>query len=106
MSALQDEDEQFIQLLHPMVVKTIPNFQTGREQVTVTPLCAFAEDAEYIIDKKNVLFIKDLGEKYIEHYINVVREHGVIGFTPRDSVEEETEDTTTSILIEGNDTKH
>lgn len=103
MSALQDEDEQFVQLLHPMVVRTIPNFQTGREQVTVAPLCAFSSDVEYIIDKKNVMFIKPLEEKYVDHYINVVKEHAQIKFTPRET-EEEPEDMPT--LFEGNDTRH
>ena len=105
MSALQDEDEQFVLLSHPMVVRTIPNFETGREQVTVAPLCAFSSDVEYTIEKKNVIFIKPLEEKYIEHYINVVREHKKIKFTPKDSYEE-SEDEEVTYHIEGNDTKH
>jgi hypothetical protein len=107
MSALQDEDEQFVQLLHPMVVRTIPNFQTGREQVTVAPLCAFSSDEEYIIDKRNVMYIKELSETYVSHYINVVKEHSQVKFTPRESIEHDSEEEDEPFnFVEGNDTKH
>ena len=124
MSALQSEDDSYVELLHPMIVRTVPNFQTGREVVTVAPFCAFAEDATYVLDKKNVLFIKRLGEKFISHYMDVVKEQNV-RFTPREDIShleefedpleaidqlrgiaDETEEEKNRIYLEGNDTKH
>ena len=58
LSALQEEDELYVELLHPMVVKTIPNVATGREHVTAAPFCQFTRDESYLIEKKNVMFIK------------------------------------------------
>ena len=124
MSALLNEDENYIQLLHPMVIRTVPNFESGREMVTVAPLCAFADDDTYILDKKNVLFIKRLGEKFVSHYLGVVKEQSV-KFTPREDlshleefedpleaidqlrgIADETEEEKNRIYLEGNDTKH
>lgn len=124
MCALQSEDEQFVELLHPMLIRTLPNFQTGKEMITVAPFCAFAEDESYIIDKKNILFIKNLSEKLIPHYLNTVQENDT-HFSPREDlshlkefedpleaidqlrgIADETEEEKNRIYVEGNDTKH
>jgi len=135
MSALQQEDDNYIQLLHPMLVRTIPNFETGKEHVTAAPLCAFTDEESFVLDKKNVLFIKPLKEAFVPHYLNIVRESEGIRFTPRGrdpkdilgqdeldylkqiadaksaidqlrSVVEETEEERQRVFVEGNDTKH
>lgn len=115
MSALENEDENYVQLLHPMLIRTVPNFQTGKEMLTASPFCAFSDDESYIINKKNILFIKRLSEKLIPHYMNVVQENNV-KFVPKRGVfdhpeetdEEEPEEREESnrTYVEGNDTKH
>lgn len=129
MCALQSEDDSYVELLHPMIVRTVPNFQTGREMVTVTPFCAFAEDETYTLDKKNVLFIKRLSQKIIPHYLNTVQESSA-KFTPRGEPEvedfdhlkgiadamsaieqlrpiaDETEEEKNRVFVEGNETVH
>jgi hypothetical protein len=135
MSVLQEEDDNYIQLLHPMLVRTIPNFETGKEHVTAAPFCAFTEEESFILDRKNVLFIKPLKQAFVSHYINIVRESEGIRFTPsgreprevldHDQIEhlksiadkisaieqlrpiaDETEEEKHRVFVEGNDTKH
>jgi hypothetical protein len=129
MCALEQEDDVYIELLHPMVVRTIPNIHTGREHITAAPFCVFSNDKSYIIDKKDVMFIKPLSDIFIPHYMKIVREHEEVEFSPReerispeearkrismlanifgDHLEEELrkEEEIKPTYIEGNDTKH
>ncbi len=129
MCALEQEDDVYIELLHPMVVRTIPNIHTGREHITAAPFCVFSNDKTYVIDKKNVVFIKPLSEMFIPHYMRIVKEHEEVEFSPReerispeearkrismlanifgDQLEEELEEKVEikPTYVEGNDTKH
>lgn len=129
MCALEQEDDIYIELLHPMVVRTIPNIHTGKEHITAAPLCIFSNDKSFVIDKKNVTFIKRLGDEFIPHYMRIVKEHEQTNFVPReetitpeearkriamlanifgDSLDEELEEKQgiKPTYIEGNDTKH
>lgn len=85
MTALNAEDDVFIELAHPMVVRTIPNLETGREHITCAPFCVFSNDSTFVLDKKNVMFIKPLNETFITHYMRVVEEHEKgVEFLPRE----------------------
>lgn len=135
MSALEQEDDNYIQLLHPMLVRTIPNFETGKEHITAAPFCAFTDEESFVLDKKNILFIKPLKETFVPHYLNVVRESEAIRFTPKGRdprevlnqdefqhlkdvanvlsaieqlrpIADETEEEKHRVFVEGNDTKH
>lgn len=128
MCALEQEDDVYIELLHPMVVRTIPNIQTGKEHITAAPFCIFSNDSSYVIDKKNVMFIKPLNQTFIPHYMRIVQEHEEVNFVPReekmsheearkrismlanlfgDQLDEELEKTEVKpTYVEGNDTKH
>jgi hypothetical protein len=75
MAVLQDEDEQYVELLHPMSIRTMP-VSPSKETVVAAPLCQYSEDDTYLIDKKNVLFIKKLSHYLIPHYYNMVHEFG------------------------------
>ena len=123
MSALQEEDDTYIELLHPMTVKTIPNIATGKEHVTATPFCQFSRDDSYLIEKKNVLFIKAMHSSFVPHYMRIVQEHNDVELQEPDEEtkqkiaalveafgdalddELETEEIQ-GIYIEGNDTRH
>jgi hypothetical protein len=75
MAVLQNEDEQYVELLHPMNIRTIPVNQ-NTETVVASPLCQFSDDETYLIDKKNVLFIKKLSNYLIPHYYNMLEKNG------------------------------
>ena len=75
MAVLQDEDEQYVELLYPMSIRTLP-VSTSKETVVAAPLCQYSDDDTYLIDKKNVLFIKKLSHYLIPHYHNMVHEFG------------------------------
>jgi hypothetical protein len=125
LSALQEEDDNYVELLHPMVVKTIPNIATGREHVTAAPFCQFTRDESYLIEKKNVMFIKAMHSTFVPHYMRIVEEHSEISLASEpdeetkkkieqlveifgDALDDETEpeEDFEGIFVEGNDTRH
>ena len=126
LSALQEEDELYVELLHPMVVKTIPNIATGKEHVTAAPFCQFTRDDSYLIEKKNVMFIKAMHSAFVPHYMRIVEEHNDVSLAQEpdeetkkkieqlveifgDALEDETqpdEGDGEGIYVEGNDTVH
>ena len=123
LSALQEEDDVYIELLHPMVVKTIPNLTTGKEHVTAAPFCQFTRDDSYLIDKKNVMFIKAMHSTFVPHYMRIVEEHNDVSMQEPDeetrkkieqiveifgdALDDATEEGDgEGIYIEGNDTVH
>ena len=135
MGILEQEDATHIQILDPMLIRTIPILSEGREHVTAHPYCQFTSDNVFDIDKKNVIFIKPLLRTMIPHYLRIVKQHEL---TPalqtenraedldwgdngqitkeeairriemlRGVIDSESEETETqSWLIEGNETKH
>lgn len=76
MASLLAEDENFILLKNPMIVRNIPNVEQQRDVVIASPLCIFAdpEDTEYPLDKKNVLYIKKLHQSFVKQYEELVEE--------------------------------
>ena len=75
MAILEQEDATHIQLLDPMIIRTIPVVSEGKEHVTAHPYCQFTGDNVFDIDKKNVIFIKPLLRAMIPHYLRIVKEH-------------------------------
>lgn len=75
MGILEQEDATHIQILDPMVIKTIPIISEGREHVTAHPYCQFTADNVFDIEKKNVIFMKPLLRNMIPHYIRIVKQH-------------------------------
>jgi len=48
--------------------------EQGQEHVTATPYCKFAEDTSLTLNKRNILFIKNLHHQLIPHYIRLANE--------------------------------
>lgn len=132
MAILEEEDDTFVQLVHPMTIRTIPIVGQGREHITAHPFCQFTDDKFFLIDKKNVMFIKRLHHMMVPHYRRLVLEHGddwkienppvereELMISPEEAKkriamlmgiagleEEEKEKPIESTFVEGNDTKH
>jgi hypothetical protein len=113
MAVLKSEDEDFIEVESPMCIRTIPVLETGREHITASPLCQFAEDSSsYVLDKKNLMFVKKMHHLFIPHYRKIVADHEEVGLNiePRirknNKVMEESRPAEEDFLfvIEGNDT--
>ena len=133
MAILEEEDEHIVQLCHPMTIRNIPIVGQGREHITAHPFCQFTDDKFFLIEKKNVIFIKRLHHMMIPHYKRLVSEHGndwkienppveteepmispeearkriamLMGIAGMEE-EEEKEKPIQSTFVEGNDTKH
>lgn len=84
-AVLDDEDANFVTLINPMLIKTTIDFAIGKEHVTAVPLCQFSDDKSYLIEKKNILFIKKLHETFIPHYNRIVAEHNQTVLVTQDS---------------------
>ena len=76
MSTLTNEDANYVELNHPMVIKMIPFVERGRaqEHVTASPLCQFSDDTNYTIPKSSIMFVKKLHDVMIPHYTRLVSE--------------------------------
>lgn len=131
MGVLEQEDETHIQIISPMIIRSIPVPQEGKEHISAHPYCQFTNDNVFDIDKKNVIYIKPLKEVMIPHYKKIVmqteldyQEQETTQLTPEEARkrirlladifgdeldnalgEEETGDNT-GYYVEGNDTKH
>lgn len=94
LAVLTDEDEHYIKLEQPMVMKSLVNYESGREHIVAKPLCMYTDDTSFVISKKNVLFVKKMFHGYIQHYQRIVDEFNQtlstedFGFTPPDSTDE------------------
>ena len=84
MAVLRQEDELHILVEHPMVMKTIVDFEEGKERVTASPLCPFTSDDEFVLDKKNVMYVKKLDHVFVDHYRDIVSQYSKsTNFVPR-----------------------
>jgi hypothetical protein len=77
MAILANEDENFIELNNPMIIRMIPFIEKGHahEHVTAVPLCQFADNGNFKILKRNIMFVKKLHKVLIPHYNRIVGEH-------------------------------
>ena len=84
MAVLEAEDALYVKLLSPMNIRTVVDTSLGKEQITAVPLCAFTSDKNFLIEKKNVLFIKRLDPIFISHYQRIVEESERVLFSAKD----------------------
>ena len=131
MGILEQEDATHMQIISPMIIRTIPVPQEGREHITAHPYCQFTDDNVFDIDKKYVIYIKPLKELMIPHYKKIVMQHeneeqvetatqisaeearkrikmlaSIFGDELDDALGEEQTEENLSHYVEGNDTKH
>lgn len=89
MAVLRQEDEQHILVENPFVMRTAVDFEAGKERITAAPLCPFSSDEEFVLDKKDVMYIKKLHHVFVHHYKNFVQEYSTsTNFVPAGSQEE------------------
>lgn len=75
MAVMRQEDEDRILLETPMVMRTIPVLESGREHITAHPLCQFSDDKMYVIFKRDIMFCKKMHHVFVPHYMRIVKEH-------------------------------
>ena len=75
MAVLRSEDESFVEIESPMCIRTFPILETGKEHITAHPLCQFTDDINYVLDKKDVMYVKKMHHIFIPHYLRIVKEH-------------------------------
>ena len=88
MAVLKQEDEHHVVLVNPMVMRTNVDFDAGKERITAAPLCPFSDDSDYILAKRNILFIKKLHHIFVNHYNQIVADYAKsTNFVPEGSAE-------------------
>jgi hypothetical protein len=75
MAVLIDEDDDFIIVDHPMCIRMIPVLAENKEHLTAYPLCHFAEDTSFVLDKKNCIYVKKMHHVFVKHYQRIVNEY-------------------------------
>ena len=85
MAVLLDEDEDFVVLDNPMCIRMIPVLAENKEHLTAYPFCHFSEDTSFILDKKNLIFVKKMHHMFVEHYQRIVNEYDETTLVTRDS---------------------
>jgi hypothetical protein len=112
MAVLRSEDDDYIEIESPMCIRTIPVLEQNREHITAHPLCQFSDDVNYVLDKKDVMFVKKMHHIFIPHYLRIVKEHEELvddneqKSAPRaeDLYWEEEQEIDLRNFVEGNDT--
>lgn len=74
MAVLVNEDEDYIEIEYPMVMRMIPLIPEGREQITAHPFCQFSNDRQFTLHKSDIMFVKKMHHVFIPHYQRIVRE--------------------------------
>jgi hypothetical protein len=74
LAVLKNEDDDYVEIESPMVIRTIPNLSEGREHVTAHPFCQFSDENNFTLHKANILFVKKLHHAFIPHYLRIVSE--------------------------------
>ena len=76
MAVLEKETDENIQISSPLLLRLFPviGAESGQEHVTATPYCKFAEDSNLTLNKRNILFVKNLHSMLIPHYIRLATE--------------------------------
>ena len=112
MAVLKNENEDFIEIDSVMSIKTIPILETGKEQLAASPFCQFGEKTPFVLNKRNIIFVKNMHHLFIPYYVRMVRDHyEEVRIQPASNIEEkirkqqEIEDKLNSLFyISGNDT--
>jgi hypothetical protein len=95
-----------------MCIRSIPVLEQNKEHITAHPLCQFSDDVNYVLDKKDVMFVKKMHHIFIPHYMRIVKEHEELvddneqKSAPRaeDLYWEEEQEIDLRNFVEGNDT--
>jgi hypothetical protein len=73
---LLNETDEGVVILNPIHIKMIPIMQNGDlvEKAVLSSFGQFTEDKQFVLDRKNVIFCKDLHHKMIPFYRRSVKQ--------------------------------
>lgn len=105
MSVLVSEDEDCIEVVNPILIRSAMITENTKEAMMASPLCPFSDERFYTLEKGKILFVKNLHPAFVAHYNRVVEEYeelqsGVEDLMVKETGEESTEE---SFYIEGNE---
>jgi hypothetical protein len=75
MACLNNEDEHYVELEYPILIRMVPTNHPNRESIAATPYCQFSTDTKFLIDKRNIMFIKRLHPSFVPHFLRFAGEY-------------------------------
>jgi hypothetical protein len=74
LAVLVDEDVDTVHLKYPMVIKIAAQILDGRavEHMSASPLCPFAGDPNYFIERHHLMYIKEMHQSMIERFVALI----------------------------------
>jgi hypothetical protein len=77
MAILEYEHDDTVELIYPMLMRMFPVVSAGKahEHLTATPYSQFAENAHISVNKRNIIFMKNLHHVLIPHFEKLVAEN-------------------------------
>jgi len=77
MSILDYENSDLLELKYPMLIRSVQTVDNGvgKEHMIATPFCPFAADDYFTIERKDVMFVKELHQALVPNYLNLLKDH-------------------------------
>lgn len=77
MSILDYENSDLLELKYPMLIRSVQTIDegVGKEHMIATPFCPFAADDYFTIERKDVMFVKELHSALVPNYLNLLKNH-------------------------------
>lgn len=69
----EGEDEKFVKIDYPVMIKNTLIPELDREAITAVPYCPFSESTSFILEKNHIVYIKKLHPSFIPHYKRFVK---------------------------------
>ena len=92
MAVLNSEDDRYVELVNPLLIKSLSTSESNREQLAAQPLCQFSDDSTFLIHKQNILYIKRLHHVFVPHYKRIINECNRSTFVEAGTEEEQSLD--------------
>jgi hypothetical protein len=108
MCSLLAEDEEYIEVMDPIQIGSLIDAASHKEVMTVKPLCQFSSERTFVLQKKNIIYIKPLAHAMTQHYLGLTSRYEEL-IAPEDLsvkyTEEELEESLSGkFFVEGTDT--
>lgn len=71
-----EHGDDYIEVMHPMVVKSISYIQDGnlKEHVSLKPWSSFSSDVYFLIQYHSIIWFNDMHDVFVKNYLSAVQE--------------------------------
>lgn len=91
MACLNAEDDYYVELEYPILIRMMPTPLPNREAIAATPYCQFSGDTKFLISKRNIMFIKKLHPSFVPHFMRFASEYEETAFVAKEQTKHQME---------------